>query len=472
MALVMPGLSLGMLSFVALIPLLFVLENGGGFLASYTAGLVFFLINLRWMFTLTRFDMLAVPGTLLLFLYLGIYFGLFSLTLGFIRKRWRSDRALLIIFPVLFTLFEILLNVGPFALGFSSFYQALYRYPVLIQMAAYLGPWSITAIVAFVNVAFYLVIIRRRLLFVMLGSGGIMLLLIFFLVPVSNSGEQMNVAIVSSQVPQEEKLDDRNLFTLLNRYTALGQKAAADNPDFIVFPESILPGYILRDDRLLPQFTSLARSSGAQILLGTGDYVHGRIYNSVAAITPRGVLLGTYDMVHPVPFGELIPGRSLLEKIGLGAFIDSFLPQEVTPGDSYKPLAGVGTPICFESTFPSTSRALARNGASLLAIVTNDAWFAGSSELPAHFACAIFRAVETRRYTVQAANGGISGVIDQRGRIIISRDKETVISGRVTRLTRESFYTRYGDVPLYILFAAGLLVVVIMEVRKKNKGRE
>ncbi|HDL85264.1 MAG TPA: hypothetical protein ENH11_02885, partial [Candidatus Acetothermia bacterium] len=149
MALVMPGFPLGMLSFVALIPLLFALENGGGFLPSYIAGLVFFLINLRWTFTLARFDVLAVPGVLLLFLYLALYFGLFGMMVGIIRKRWRSDRSLLIVFPVLFTLFEILRNSGPLALGFSSLYQSLYSYPVLIQMAAYLGPWSITAAVAF-----------------------------------------------------------------------------------------------------------------------------------------------------------------------------------------------------------------------------------------------------------------------------------------------------------------------------------
>ena len=469
MALVMPGFPFGMMSFVALIPLLFLLEDGRGFLPSYIAGLVFFLINLRWMFTLVRFDVLAVPGVLLLSMYLAVYLGLFGLIVGIIRKRWTSDRSLLIVFPVLFTLSEVLRNIGPLALGFSSLYQSLYQYPALIQISAYLGPWSITAAIAFMNVALYLAISRKRLRYAILAVGSVGILLLVSLLPVAERGEQINATIVSSQVSQKEKLDDRNLFALLDRYTALGQEAGAHDPDLIVFPESILPGYILRDDRLLPKFTALARQTHTEVLLGTGDYNNGKIYNSVARITQQGNVVGTYDMVHPVPFGELIPGRVLLERIGLKPFIDSFLPQELTPGASYTPLAWVGTPICFESTFPSISRAFARNGASLLAIVTNDAWFAGSSELPAHFACAVFRAVETRRYLLQAANGGISGMIDARGRIIASQQSEGTLSARVMRLQGQSLYTRYGDLPLYLLFAVGIFVAGILE--EKNKGR-
>ena len=102
--------------------------------------------------------------------------------------------------------------------------------------------------------------------------------------------------------------------------------------------------------------------------------------------------------------------------------------------------------------------------------MTNDAWFAGSSELPAHFACAVFRAVETRRFVVQAANRGISGVIDPLGRIV-REQKEGIIAAEVTRLTSESLYARYGNLPLYMLFATAVLTAGILEVRKSRKER-
>jgi apolipoprotein N-acyltransferase len=470
MAIVMPGLPFGLLSFVALVPLLFALENAD-FISFFLVGVTFFLVNLRWLFSLARFDILAIPGVIILCLYLACYFGLFGLLMRVIRKRWRNDSLLLVVFPVFFTLFEILRNIGPLSLGFASMYQSLYLYPVLIQVSAYLGPYSITALIALVNVLFYLAIDRKRFLYAAFALATVGAMASLWFLPAPDVGGSLKVAIIGSDVSQEDKLDERNLHTLLDHYVGLGRKAATYDPDLIVFPESILPGYILRDEKLLDEFAKLAQGLKASVVFGTGDYVQGKIYNSVAAIDLNGRVAGTYNMVHPVPFGEFIPGRSLLEKLGLKEFIDSFLPREVTPGNSYNPLNGVGTPICFESALPVASRRFTFNGASLLAIVTNDAWFAGSSELQAHFSFTVFRAVESRRYVLQAANGGISGVIDQRGRIVSSQMGEGILLAEVKTLTGRSFYTRYGDVPLYIIFAISFLSVVIVGTVRRRKGR-
>ena len=433
MALVMPGFPIGFLSFMALIPFLFSLENGSFFSFALT-GFSFFLLNLRWLLTLASFNKLAILGSIILFLYLSVYFGLLGIVMRAIKNRWQSDGFILVTFPVFFTLFEVLRNIGPYSLGFSSLYQSLYLYPQLIQVAAYLGPWSITALIALVNVCLYLAIARGKAAY---GIGALVVILAMYVVwflPVDDDGQRVEAAIISSQVSQEYKLDERNLDTLMQKYTALGAEAAILEPDLIVFPESIVPGYILQRKSLFQAFSDLAKDSDALVIFGTGDHVSGRIYNSVAAISSDGKLIGTYNMVHLVPFGEVIPGRSLLEKLGFGGFMDLLLPVEVTAGKHYQPLLEIGSPICFESTLPAASRSFASNGSSLLAIVTNDAWFAGSSELDAHFACAVFRAVESRRYVLQAANGGISGAIDLRGRIIKSQEGEGVLTATVTKI--------------------------------------
>jgi apolipoprotein N-acyltransferase len=468
MALAMPGFPVGALSLVALVPLLFALEEGNGFFPGVIAGFAFFLVDLRWLFTLTRFTPLVVPGVFLLVLCLSTYFGVFGLIIAYARRRWKADGAFVIVVPVLFTLLEILRNIGPLALGYSSLYQSLYAYPRLIQIVAYLGPWSLTAAIVFVNTALYLALRRCRFGFALLAVGAIAILISISFIPVKTDGSKLDVGIVSSRVPQEEKLDQKSLMPLLNRYLALGRQAAATDPDMIVFPESILPDYILRDDRLLPRFADLARTTGAKILFGTGDYRRGKIYNSVVTLSPGGENMGSYDMVHPFPFGEVIPVRSLWESIGLKRLVDSFLPVELTPGTSHTPVDGIGSPICFESMLPAASRAFAAGGATLLAVVTNDAWFDESSELPAHFAGAVFCAVSTRRYLIQAANMGISGAIDPRGQIMIQTQKEQATSVTVSRLTAKSVYTRFGDIPLYILFVVGLAIAVIMERRNSR----
>jgi apolipoprotein N-acyltransferase len=447
-----PGLPFGALVFILFVPLLAVTRRHG-FLPGLAAGFGFSLVSLRWLFTLFRFDALVIPGVLVLCVYLGLYFGILFALLGLARRRF-GEPILLVLAPIGMALLEIVRSLGPLGVSFSSLYLSLYRYPPLVQIAAVLGPWAVTAAIVFVNTALYLAWRRRNLRYLAAGAGMIAALLAFGLVSLPPAGAPLRVAVVSSDVPQAVKLDEGNLQALLARYLALGGQAAELHPGLIVFPESILPGYILRDQALLPGFERLAAGSGAAVLLGTGDYRDRRIYNSVALLSPQGRIAGIYDMVHPVPFGETIPGRSLLDAIGLGGWVKRFLPMDVTPGAGHTPLAGIGTPICFESTFPGPSRAFVRHGASLLVTVTNDAWFGASSELAAHFACGVFRAVETRRTLIQAANGGISGVIGPRGRVLEKRRGEGVFEATVIRRTGLSAYTRWGNAPLLWGFLA------------------
>ena len=101
-------------------------------------------------------------------------------------------------------------------------------------------------------------------------------------------------------------------------------------------------------------------------------------------------------------------------------------------------------------------------------MVTNDAWFVGSSELRSHFAAAVFRAVENGRFVIQAANGGASGLIDPRGRILAETTDETVTAGTVHVRSGSTPYTRWGDLPLIVLCGIGLLIVLLPRLVKRG----
>ncbi len=49
--------------------------------------------------------------------------------------------------------------------------------------------------------------------------------------------------------------------------------------------------------------------------------------------------------------------------------------------------------------------------------MSNDGWYAGTSEHNEHLAISRFRAIETRKSLVRAVNMGISAVIDPNGRV-------------------------------------------------------
>lgn len=468
LALAMPGLGFGPLVFIALVPLFIALEGRGGFKMGLITGLSFFALDLRWLLTLLRFSPLIVPGYLLLIAYLALYIAAFGFLINrpyFKRRSW----ALLIFAPASYTLLEILKSFGPLGIGFSSLYQALYRFPFLIQVVSFIGPWGLTTAIVFINVAVYLAL-RRRPFFIVGAVATVGFLSACFLVPLPQDKSPLDVAVVSSNVPQEVKLDSRNLYSILQTYIELGERAASTHPDLIVFPESILPTYILHQEEILSHLADLAQRAGTHVLFGTGDVQNQQVYNSVALLSPNGSIAGRYNMVHPVPFGEIIPARKFLEMLGFAPLIASFLPQEITPGDQFAPIEGLGTPICFESTFPTPARILVREGASLLVTVTNDAWFARSSALTAHFASTVFRAVETGRYAIQAANGGVSGIIDPRGRILKQITGEGVLTATVFRRTTYTPYTKWGNIPLYTVFGIGGILVAMTWKKSWIKG--
>jgi apolipoprotein N-acyltransferase len=72
--------------------------------------------------------------------------------------------------------------------------------------------------------------------------------------------------------------------------------------------------------------------------------------------------------------------------------------------------------ICFEDVFPELARRFVREGARLLLVITNDAWFGPTGAAYQHAQASTFRAVELRVPVVRAANTGWSGCIEPSGR--------------------------------------------------------
>ncbi|MGA3174677.1 MAG: nitrilase-related carbon-nitrogen hydrolase, partial [Syntrophorhabdales bacterium] len=105
-----------------------------------------------------------------------------------------------------------------------------------------------------------------------------------------------------------------------------------------------------------------------------------------------------------------------------------------------------------------------RRGADVLVNITNDGWFGRSSAPYQHLAAYVFRAVETDRYVLRAANTGISAIIDPRGRIDArtSLFETEVLRGTFGLRRGRTLYVRYGD---YFVLLAFLLLIVPVAVR-------
>ena len=105
----------------------------------------------------------------------------------------------------------------------------------------------------------------------------------------------------------------------------------------------------------------------------------GKFYNAIQAIDDRGTILGSYDKVHLVPFGEYVPGflDALIRAVGLRQFVH--IPGGFEPSAKRTTLAIPGLPpaaatICYEAIFPGDILADGPRP-DLILNVTNDAWF-------------------------------------------------------------------------------------------------
>ena len=473
LALGFPGFGLDFLSWFALVPLFFVLERGGYLRNTWyglLAGLAFFGTLLRWLYTLKEWtgpEILLIY--LLLIIYLSLYWGAFGLLYTFLKRRLGTFR-LALAAPALWVLLELARSLGKLGLSWGDLGYLLYRRAELIQLAAITGVWGLSFTVVWVNYLLFLTI-RQRDWRPFVGT--ILIWALLFQLGAAAlhgipEGRELKLALIQPNIPQERKSDSRAIEVLLDRYQGLLAQTGAREAELLVLPESILPAYLLQQREYLAPFSKFAQENGVHVLFGTIDYRGGRFFNTAALLSPQGEVISKYDKVQLVPFStEYVPFRRQLERWGLGPLLERLAPAELTPGAGFYPLESelgkIAAPICFESTFPYVSRDFVRNGAEILIAITNDAWFDHSSALPQHFAFGVIRAVETRRWFVQAANTGISGIISPRGEMIATTkvEEEEVLYAAVELLDGETFYVQTGDWLPYLSLLYLLAALII-----------
>ncbi|GAB5402847.1 MAG: apolipoprotein N-acyltransferase [Aureliella sp.] len=187
------------------------------------------------------------------------------------------------------------------------------------------------------------------------------------------------------------------------------------------------------------------RPDASHLLVGSGAVEitpeEDKKFNSALFISPDGEVIGRYDKMHAVMFGEYIPLGALLKPLR------DMYPISIFTGEEPQAFELAGTTICpnicFESMMPRLVsrqvRGLVSSGQSpdLIVNMSNDSWFRGSSMLDHHLACTILAAVENRRPVVVAANTGLSASIDGSGRVI-QRTQRLEAAGILARPTADA----------------------------------
>jgi apolipoprotein N-acyltransferase len=266
-------------------------------------------------------------------------------------------------------------------------------------------------------------------------------------------GAPFDVSLLQGNVAQDQKWREERVRPTLEIYRLLAESAPGK---LIILPETALPLFLEQVPQdYLAALAATARARDGDILIGVPERTAGGEYfNSVISLgsAPQQV----YRKSHLVPFGEFIPLRPVL------AWIVNVLAiplQDFSRGaPDQRPLAVAGQRvainICYEDAFgEEIIRQLPE--ATVLANVSNVAWFGRSLAPRQHLQIAQARAIETGRPMLRATNTGVTAVIGPRGEVLAAAPEFEIatVTYAVQGYGGATPYVRWGNTTVLALCA-------------------
>jgi apolipoprotein N-acyltransferase len=456
------------LEWICLVPILWAIRGQSpsrAFLMGWVAGIVGHSGGFYWIVHMfQQFAGLAWPfavlGLLLIAAANGIVFAVWAgATLLITRDTgWN----VVWVSPIVWTALEKFWpEIFPNYLGASQ-----YKLTLLTQIADVTGILGVTFLVVYTNSMIYSVIegqLNKRpfsprpvvvfaaVVALVMGYGAVRIHMVDQRASVA---EKLAVGVVQINREAGEKYNEPARF--LREHQEISRDiTAAGTVDLIVWPESVYPLNLItsREGKLPPDVLGNLHTPtlfGAVLRIDQGG--KPRFYNSAVLANGMGKILGTYDKMVLVPFGEYIPFGDTF------TWLYSWSPysSRFWPGENEEPLQLgrhlLSVNICYEDIFPGQIRMLMNGGRyhrvpEAMFNLTDDSWYGNTVEPMEHLALASFRAIEHRRPLVRTTNTGISAIVDPVGRIdhrIRQWTKGTLV-GLIPMMHGRTVYAVIGD---------------------------
>jgi apolipoprotein N-acyltransferase len=465
------------LIWLSLVPLFFTLERVNfkqAFLIGWLAGLVFFGLLLSWI------AVFGITAWLFLIFYQALFLGFFCLlALSVFQKANLFFQPLFV--ASVWVAVEVVRASGKWGFGWGLLGSAINNLKI-IQAASVIGEFGLSFLIVLANFFLFRAIkglLEREKKSWLIFSGLLALLLVItylggqLLLLQKKIGKKVKVSVIQGNIPQDIKFEQESMELTKQHYLTLTERALQQGAKLVIWPETAYPEFILNDQAYLEKLKQLAASYRSDLVIGTFDRRKNRIYNSLLFLA-KDKREKIYYKIHLVPFGEFVPFKSV------ALFFNKLvaLVRELAPGSKYVifptqvgSLAGV---ICFESADSLLNRKFIQEGARLMVVATNDAWFDQTAAPEQHFKITRIRAVENGVYYIQAANTGVSGIIDAHGRVLARSElnKRQIIAGRAVFARQVSFYSKYGlFVDLIYFFVAIIGAVYSFKSSRKESEK-
>jgi len=465
-----PPLGWGLVAFVAPMPLIAALrrvERGGVAVGlGFTFGVVFFGSMLNWVFALG--GVAWFPLTL----WLATTSAAMAFAVWLFRE-WPATRFFLITVGIwgVWELVRTTVPFGGFPWGILGY--AAGSPPGFIGSVQWVGPsgWSVLAVAVAVGGVLVLEDTANWRMVVDVSVVALLLALAGGLFPPRPDGDTMAVAIVQGNSPCPATRCQNENQRIYEMHLALTRGIPDAEVDLVVWPENSTghPFEPVGNAEVARNLEFEAQRIGAYLLIsGTRrvDLAPDEFLNVNRVYAPTGDFVDEYVKRHPVPFGEYVPFRDLLD------FIPQLdrVPRDMVRGDGpvvfTTPRGVIGSVISFEGAFSRLVRSEAQAGAGLIVVATNESSYGERSGLPSEQLIALARvnAAAVGQDLVLAAITGKSAFIEADG---TAGEKSGILESAVL-VDRVTFrdgpvtvFTRLGDWLLYLSFAIAIAAIFL-----------
>jgi len=451
------------------------------FLLGYAWGGSAYVCNFNWIYICLHVvagmpAILAAFLTLLLPAYLALYPGLAAWLTIRLSERTMPDARVrwLVLFPAAWTLTEWVRSwlFSGFPWGQAG-YSQITESP-LSGFTPMTGVLGVTFLVALTGGLLCLAVHAGKWLRLALISGllitwagGQALKQVSWTTPV---GRPISVALAQGNVPQSIKWDPISFESTLALYA---RQIATTHADLMILPETALPVFLNELPSVyVDALSNMARRNGMALALGiprrTDD--QSGYLNAVVALTEHG--MPYYAKNHLVPFGEFIPLPWLTG--WLYQLMNMPMSGFSSGGTNQAPLTMAGQQIafnvCYEDSFGEELIGSAARS-TMLANVSNLAWFGKSQATSQHLQLSQTRALETGRYMLRSTNTGMTAIIRPDGEVDTEAAPYTrqVLVGYAQGRTGLTPYMKHGNWPV-LAFCLFLLVAPLVKWKKRVKA--
>ena len=348
----------------------------------------------------------------------------------------------------------------------------------LISVTPLIGTYGLSALTVLLGSVIWLEVRRKYLPGVLIVLAALML----WALPSSSVPDDpltiRPIRIVQPNIGQQDKWRPGFSDQAAQRMAALSNQPGGERPRLLLWPEAAVTEPMADERSGAPQAFAAFERARAAASLQDGEYLlTGGIgltsqddqtisgaTNSIFVLAPGGEVTGRYDKAHLVPYGEYLPMRPLLSKLGLSRLAPGDVDFAPGPGPRTIRLGewgDVGLQVCYEIIF-SGHVVDWQNRPDFIFNPSNDAWF-GRWGPPQHLAQARLRAAEEGIPVIRATPTGISAIITARGETVrqIGWNEAGVIDGYLPASANQPTpFAHFGNaIPLtlsFLLLFAGI----------------